>query len=66
MAEEMKNPSLFNYLDRALGDEGIKTTSKFDVTIDSKTAVTIGAIGMGLIVFNHLLGIGLSAVLKSK
>jgi hypothetical protein len=66
MAEEMKNPSLCNYLDRALGDEGIKTKSKFDVTIDSKTAVTIGAIGIGLIVFNHLLGIGIKAVLKSK
>jgi hypothetical protein len=66
MAEEQKNPSLFNYLDRALGDEGIRTTSKFDVTIDAKTAITLGAIGVGLIVFNHLLGIGVRAMLKSN
>jgi hypothetical protein len=66
MAEEKKNPTLFSYLDRALGDEGIKTTSKFEVAIDAQTAITLGAIGVGLIVFNHLLGIGVRALLKSK
>ena len=44
--------------------DGIKTDNKIDISVDQKTAITLATIGVGLIVFNHVLGIVIRKVFR--
>lgn len=64
MSSQSEEPNVFTYLDRITGSEGIKTSNQIDVAIDGKTAVTLFGIGIGLVVFSHLLGVGLRKLIS--
>ena len=64
MSQNEKN--LFSYLDKVMGQDGIKTTNKINISVDSQTAVTLLGIGIGLVIFSHAIGAGLRALSKSK
>ena len=49
-----------------MGKDGIKTTNKIDISVDSETALTLLGIGIGLVIFSHLLGTGLNALTREK
>ena len=66
MKEQESKPNLFSYLDRVMGQDGIKTTNKIDISVDSETAMTLLGIGVGLVIFSHLLGAGINALVGSK
>lgn len=53
---------LFTYLDKVMGRDGIKTSNKIEIKIDQPTAITLLALGVGLVVFNHLLRIGIDSI----
>jgi hypothetical protein len=64
MSDEKQKPNLFSYLDKVMGTDGIKTSNKFEISVDSETALTLLGIGVGLIIFSHLLGAGIRKVIN--
>jgi len=66
MPEQKEQSTIYTYLDRITGADGIKTTNKIQVAIDINTAVTIVGIGLGLVVFSHLLGAGIRALERNS
>lgn len=66
MSQEAPKKNLFSYLDKVMGKDGIKTTNKLEMSIDSETAVVILGIGIGLVVFSHLLGAGVRAITPKR
>lgn len=66
MSENQNKPNLFSYLDKVMGQDGIKTTNKIDISIDSETAMTVLGIGLGLVIFSHLLGTGIHLLIRKK
>jgi len=66
MSENSNKRNLFSYLDKVMGKDGIKTTNKIDISVDSETALTLLGIGIGLVIFSHLLGTGLNALTREK
>lgn len=64
--EAKDKPNLFSYLDKVLDSEGIKTSNKIAIKVEAETAITILGIGIGLVVFSHLLGVGLRALTTKK
>jgi|GEM_PF-3207714 len=66
MAEKKENPTVFTYLDRIMGSDGIKTSNKIEFSMDRESALTLLGIGIGLVVFSHLLGAGIQALSKNK
>jgi hypothetical protein len=66
MKEEENKRNLFSYLDKVMGQDGIKTSNKFDISVDSQTAMTLLGIGVGLVIFSHLLGAGVQLLIGKK
>jgi len=66
MSQNGNKNNLFSYLDKVMGQDGIKTTNKIDISVDSQTALTLFGIGIGLVIFSHAIGTGLRALTKSK
>ena len=64
MEDKHEKKNLFTYLDRVMGNDGIKTTNKIQVSIDRQTAITLIALGAGLILFSHAIGIGRDVFIK--
>ena len=64
MSNEATKPNLFSYLDKVMGNDGIKTTNKFEISVDRETAITLLGIGVGLVIFSHLLGAGINKVIN--
>ena len=52
------------YLDRIIGQDGIKTSNEIKLEIDTQTAITLVGVGVGLIVFNQLLGLGIRSLFQ--
>lgn len=66
MSEQKQKPNLFNYLDRVMGKDGIKTSNKIAVSVDTETAFTLLGIGVGLVIFSHIVGAGVRALSKKS
>ena len=66
MDASKEKPNLFSYLDKVLDSDGIKTSNKIAISVDTQTAVTLLGIGIGLVIFSHLLGTGLRALTRKK
>lgn len=66
MSQNENKKNLFSYLDKVMGQDGIKTTNKIDISIDSQTAITILGIGIGLVIFSHAIGAGVKALTRVK
>lgn len=66
MSQEAPTKNLFSYLDNIMGKDGIKTTNKIEMSVDSETAVILFGIGAGLVVFSHLLGVVIRAASSKK
>ncbi len=66
MSNQENKQNLFGYLDRVLGNDGIKTSNKINISVDSQTAATLLGIGIGLVIFSHLLGAGIRALSRKK
>tara|TARA_R110002111_G_scaffold68624_1_gene111282 strand:- start:203 stop:397 length:195 start_codon:yes stop_codon:yes gene_type:complete len=64
MSNEVTKPSLFSYLDKVMGNDGIKTANKLEISVDRETAITLLGIGVGLVIFSHLLGAGINKVIN--
>jgi len=64
MSNEKQPQNLFSYLDKVMGSDGIKTTNKFAISVDRETAFTLLGIGLGLVIFSHLLGVGINKVIN--
>ena len=64
MSNENQKPNLFGYLDKVMGQDGIKTSNKIALSVDRETAFTLLGIGVGLIIFSHLLGAGINKVIN--
>lgn len=66
MSNTQNKYGLFSYLDKVMGEDGIKTNNKIQLSIDSQTAITLIALGAGLIIFSHAIGIGRDLLIKKK
>lgn len=66
MSQNENKKNLFSYLDKVMGHDGIKTTNKINVSVDSQTAVTLFGIGIGLVIFSHAIGAGVRFLTKNK
>ena len=66
MKETENKRNLFSYLDRVMGQDGIKTSNKIDISVDSQTAMTLLGIGVGLVIFSHLLGAGVQLLIRKN
>lgn len=66
MSNTQDKNGLFSYLDQIMGEDGIKTNNKIQLSIDSQTAITLLALGAGLIIFSHAIGIGRDLLIKKK
>jgi hypothetical protein len=64
MSNEVTKPNLFSYLDKVMGNDGIKTANKLEISVDRETAITLLGIGVGLVIFSHLLGAGINKVIN--
>lgn len=64
MSKEVTKPTVFSYLDKVMGSDGIKTANKLEISVDRETAITLLGIGVGLVIFSHLLGVGINKVIK--
>lgn len=66
MSDTKEKKNLFSYLDKIMDSDGIKTSNKIQLSIDSQTAITLIALGAGLIVFSHALGVGRDLFIRKK
>lgn len=66
MSDNQNKKNLFSYLDKVMGQDGIKTSNQINISVDSQTAVTLLGIGVGLVIFSHLLGTGLRMLTRTK
>ena len=66
MDDKANKPNLFSYLDKVMGKDGIKTSNKFEISVDAETALTLLGVGVGLVIFSHLLGAVITALTTSK
>jgi hypothetical protein len=64
MSNEVTKTNLFSYLDKVMGNDGIKTANKLEISVDRETAITLLGIGVGLVIFSHLLGAGINKVIN--
>jgi hypothetical protein len=64
MSNEVTKPNLLSYLDKVMGNDGIKTANKLEISVDRETAITLLGIGVGLVIFSHLLGAGINKVIN--
>jgi hypothetical protein len=64
MSNEVTKPNLFSYLDKVMGNDGIKTANKLEISVDRETAITLLGIGVGLVIFSHLFGAGINKVIN--
>lgn len=66
MSDNQNKKNLFTYLDKVMGNDGIKTSNQINISIDSQTAITLLGIGIGLVIFSHALGAGVKLLTKRK
>ncbi len=66
MSQPEQKRNLFSYLDKIMGNEGIKTSNKIQISIDRETAIVLLGLGAGLIIFSHLIGIGRNLLIKKR
>lgn len=66
MDDKKSKSNLHSYLDKLLDKDGIKTSNKIEISVDNETAVALLGIGIGLVIFSHLIGTGLKALMRKR